>query len=137
MKRFAPAAAVIAAVCLFATGALAQLAPIVSNAVTVGVNISTATTTELVPLAPNKATYVTFAHIEAGGTGNITFEYGSGTACATATTAIGGAISLTAQTGFASGSGDGPVIVVPAGKALCLVTSAAVQMSGWLTYAQF
>lgn len=122
---------------LIAGPAAAQLAPIVGNAATQGVNISTATTTELIPLSPNKTTYVTFAHIEAAGTGNITFEYGSGSLCATGLTTIGGAISLTAQAGFAGGAGVGPVIVVPAGKALCLVTSAAVQVSGWLTYAQF
>lgn len=126
-----------AAALLLAFPAAAQLAPIVANAATVGVNVATATTTELIPLANNKTTYVTFAHIEAAGTGNITFEYGSGTACATGTTAFGGAISLTAQTGFYGGSGIGPVLVVPAGKALCLLTSASVQISGWVTYAQF
>jgi hypothetical protein len=29
------------------------------------------------------------------------------------------------------------VLMVPAGQALCITTSAAVQMSGFVTYAQF
>jgi hypothetical protein len=135
--RFLASAALAACLLFSGAAAEAQLAPIVGNAATVGVNVSTATTTELIPLSANKSTYITFGHIEAAGTGNITFEYGTGTACATGTTTFGGAISLTAQTGFYGGSGVGPVIVVPAGKAFCMVTSAAVQISGWLTYAQF
>jgi len=73
----------------------------------------------------------------AGGTGNITFEYGTGTNCGTGTTVLTGAYNLTAQAGIAKGNGLGPVLVVPASNALCVLTSAAVQMSGSVAYTQF
>ena len=117
--------------------ARAQVSPMVGASVTYGINVATATTTEIVPLTANKVIYVSFVHVESAGTGNVTFVYGSGTNCGSGTTSIGGAISLTAQTGFVGSGGLGPVIAVPVGKALCLTTSAAVQISGWLTAAPF
>ena len=56
---------------------------------------------------------------------------------ATGTTPLTGAYGLTAQFGIAKGNGLGPVLVVPAGNALCAVTSAAVQMSGSVCFTQF
>lgn len=107
------------------------------SAATVAINISTATTTQLVALAAGKAIYVTSDMVISGGTGNFTWEYGTGTACATGTTVLSGAIPLTAQSGWDEGSGAGAVMIVPAGNALCALTSAGVQMSGKLTYSQF
>jgi hypothetical protein len=101
------------------------------------INVSTATTTQLVALSAGKKIYVTNLNVVAGGTGNITFEYGTGTSCGTGTTALTGAYNLTAQNGLAMGGGLGPVLVVPAGNALCVLTSAAVQMSGSVAYTQF
>lgn len=101
------------------------------------INISTATTTQLVALASGKAIYVTAMDVVAGGTGNITFEYGTGTNCGTGTTVLTGAYNLVAQSGLAKGNGAGAVWIVPAGNALCALTSAAVQMSGSVSYAQF
>ena len=71
----------------------------------------------------------------AGGTGNITLEYGTGSSC-TGTHALTGAYNLTAQAGVSVGSGLGPVLITPASQALCAVTSAGVQMSGSLAYSQ-
>lgn len=101
------------------------------------INVSTATTTQLVALSSGKKIYVTSLDVIAGGTGNITFVYGTGTACGTGTTSLTGAYNLTAQAGIAKGNGLGPVLVVPASNALCVTTSAAVQMSGSVAYAQF
>ncbi len=101
------------------------------------INVSTATTTQLVALSSGRKIYVTSYDVVAGGTGNITFEYGTGSNCATGTTALTGAYNLTAQNGIAKGNGEGPVLVVPAGNALCVLTSAAVQMSGSVATAQF
>ncbi|MGH6796864.1 MAG: hypothetical protein ACREDI_00575 [Roseiarcus sp.] len=103
----------------------------------VPINISTATTTQLVALAAGKAIYVTAWDVMAGGTGAITLEYGTGSNCGTGTTALTGAYPLTAQQGIAKGNGLGPVLIVPAGNALCALTSAAVQMSGSLSSTQF
>lgn len=101
------------------------------------ISISTATTTQIVALVSGKKIYVTSFDVIAAGTGNITFEYGTGANCGTGTTALTGAYNLTAQAGIAKGNGIGPVLVVPAGNALCVLTSAAVQMSGSLAYTQF
>ena len=101
------------------------------------INISTATTTQLVALSSGKKIYVTSWDVIAAGAGNITLEYGTGTNCGTGTTALTGAYNLTAQAGVAKGNGLGPVLVVPAGNALCALTSAAVQISGSVAYTQF
>ena len=101
------------------------------------INVSTATTTQIVALVSGKAVYVTSFDVVAGGTGNITFEYGTGSNCGTGTTVLTGAYNLTAQAGIAKGSGIGAILVVPAGNALCVLTNAAVQMSGSVSYQQF
>lgn len=109
---------------------------IIQATASVPINVSTATTTQLVALSAGKAIYVTALDVIAGGTGNITFEYGTGSNCGTGTTALTGPYNLTAQTGLTKGA-IGPVLIVPAGNALCVLTSAAVQMSGSVSYAQF
>jgi len=137
MKLFSRGAALaLAFLCLAAAPpAAAQIAPSVNNSITVGVDVATATTTQLIAApAANKSIFVGFAHIESAGTGNIRFAYGTGAACATGKTYIGAALSLTAQGGFIGSGTFTPVISVPPAKALCVETSAAVQMSGWLTY---
>lgn len=103
----------------------------------VAINISTATTTQLVAISGSTKIYVTAWDVIAGGTGNITLEYGTGTNCGTGTTALTGAYPLTAQAGISKGDGSAPVLIVPSGNALCALTSAAVQMSGSLTFQQF
>jgi hypothetical protein len=110
---------------------------IIQAGASVPISISTATTTQLVAAVGGKAIYVTAWDVISAGTTNFSFEYGSGSNCATGTTALTGAYSLVAQFGAAKGSGLGPVLVVPAGNALCAVSSAAVQVSGSLAYTQF
>lgn len=101
------------------------------------INVSTATTTQLVALSGTTKIYVTSYDVIAGGTGNITFVYGTGASCGTGTTSLTGAYNLAAQAGIAKGNGLGAVLIVPAGNALCVTTSAAVQMSGSVSYQQF
>ncbi len=98
----------------------------------VPINISTATTTQLVGAIPGQAIYVAGWNVVAGGPGIITLEYGTGTNCGTGTTAITGPYGWTAQTGIATTA----PLFVPPGNALCAVTSAAVQMSGYVSYSQ-
>ena len=110
---------------------------VAQGAATVAINVSSATTTQLVALSGTTKIYVTGLTVVAGGTGNITFVYGTGTNCGTGTTSLSGAIPLIANAGLSIGGGLGAVLMVPAGQALCVTTSAAVQMSGFVTYAQF
>jgi len=114
-----------------------NLTGIIQAGVSVPINISTATTTQLVAAAAGKSIYVTAWDVIAAGTGNITLEYGTGSNCGTGTTALTGAYNLTAQTGISKGNGLGPVLVAPAGNALCALTSAAAQTSGSVAYTQF
>ena len=109
---------------------------VIQTGVSVPISISTATTTQLVALSGSTQIYVTSWNVVAAGTGNITLEYGTGTNCATGTHALTGAYNLTAQAGVSTGSGLGPILITPAGQALCALTSAAVQMSGSLSYNQ-
>lgn len=114
-----------------------SLTSIIQAGASVAINISTAATTQLVAAAAGKAIYVTAWDVIAAGTGNITLEYGTGANCGTGTTPLTGAYNLTAQFGIAKGNGLGPVLVVPPGAALCALTSAAIQMSGSVSYTQF
>lgn len=107
-----------------------------STAASVAVNISTATTTKLISGLTNRWIYITNFNVIAGGTGNIQLVYGTGTLCATGQVALTGAYNLTAQAGLVLGSGIAPTLVVPTGNDVCAVTSAAVQMSGSISYAQ-
>jgi hypothetical protein len=114
-----------------------SLTSIIQAGVSLPINLSTAATTQLVAAVSGKAIYVTAWDVIAAGTTNFTFEYGTGTNCAAGTAALTGPYSLVAQFGAAKGSGLGPVLVVPAGNALCAVNSATVQVSGSLAYTQF
>jgi hypothetical protein len=114
-----------------------SLTSIVQAGASAPINISSATTTQLVAAVSGKTIYVTAWDVIAAGNGNITLEYGAGSNCGTGTTALTGNYSLAAQFGIAKGNGLGPVLVVPASNALCALTSAAVQMSGSVSYTQF
>lgn len=111
--------------------------PAVQAATSIPINISTATTTQLVALVSGKTIFVTSWDVISGGTGNFTLVYGTGTNCGTGTTSLTGPYPLTAQAGISKGDGMGIVILVPQGNALCATTSAAVQYSGAVSYAQF
>jgi hypothetical protein len=114
-----------------------SLTSIIQAGASVAINISNIGPTQLVPAVSGKAIYVTEWNALASGTTNVTFEYGTGTNCGTGTQALTGAYAFTAQTGAAPGGGLGPILIVPAGNALCAVSSAAVQVSGSLSYTQF
>jgi hypothetical protein len=114
-----------------------NLTSIIQAGASVAINISTIGPTQLVPAVSGKTIYVTEWNALAAGTTNMTFEYGTGSNCGTGTQALTGAYAFTAQSGAAPGSGLGPILVVPAGNALCALNSAAVQLSGSLSYTQF
>jgi len=119
---------------------LYELASALANA-SVPIAISTATTTQLIaaptgtePGGGSQSIFVTAADVIAAGTGNIQFVYGTGSNCGTNQGNVTGNYNLTAQVGLAKGNGLGPIWVIPAGNALCAVTSAAVGMAGSLSY---
>lgn len=115
----------------------ATVQPIIQSDKSVAINISTATTTQLVALASGQKIYVTRYDVIAGGTGTFQLEYGTGTNCGTGTTVLTGAYPWTAQTGLTTGGGLGSIYQIPASNALCAVTNAATSMTGSVSYTQF
>lgn len=110
----------------------------------VSVSISTATTTQLVALASSKKIYVCAFVLDLTGSATantVQFEYGTGAACGAGTTVLTGAMAgngvATAPTVIAQGSGTGSLFSTIASNALCLVTTQAVQVSGYISYTQF
>lgn len=101
------------------------------------ISVSSAATVQIVALAVGKWIFVTSFDMMSAGTTNFTYVYGTGTNCGTGTTSLTGAYPLIAQAGVSKGNGLGSVLVVPAGNALCVTNSAAVQVSGSVSYSQF
>lgn len=102
----------------------------------VAINVTTATTTQLVALSAGNAIYVSHFDFMATLADNVTLEYGTGTNCATGTTPLTGAYPASANGGISAGNGGATIAFVPAGNALCIVTSAATQLSGLVSYVQ-
>ncbi len=118
-----------------------NLTGLIQPSASAAINVSTATTTQLVALASGKAIYVTSwdATVSAAATANagFQFEYGTGASCGTGTTPLTGPYVFAAGQGVAKAGGLGVQLFVPAGNALCVVTTAAQQISGSLAYTQF
>jgi hypothetical protein len=106
-------------------------------------SISTATTVLVIPKS-TVPTLICFAEVIVGAADNVALIYGttSSTPCDTGATGVsGGSTAATgwnfaANGGKTSGSGDGIIYRIPAGKDVCLATSAAVQASGSFTWTQ-
>ena len=119
------------------TQAQSPIYPIITQAA-VAVNVSTIATTKLITGGANTRIYLTAINIYVAGIDTITFEYGTtGTNCASGTTSITGPLAFAGATMLATGSGAAPILVVPPGNDLCIVTSAAIAAGGFVSYAQF
>jgi len=115
--------------------ATAAKQPIIGTA-SAAINVSSATTTVLVAASGSLAIYVQHFDFMAAAADNVTLEYGTGASCGTGTTVLTGAYPASANGGISAGAGTAPILFVPASNALCIVTSAATQLSGSITYAQ-
>jgi hypothetical protein len=109
----------------------------------VAINITNATTTQLVAPSGSTQIYVTAWDMFANAASNVSLVYGTKTTnpCDTGTTALTGVFHFTAQSGISPAGGDpiaDPLYLIPQGKALCAVTSGqTVSLVGSLSYAQF
>lgn len=116
-----------------ATGGFVQGVPVCESQAFI--NMTTATTTELVPLTASRTVHICHLNILANGTTTVTLKRGTGTNCGTGTTAIGPDWNLTAQVGFAMGSGFGEVLDGrSSGNAICVTSSAAVNVQAFARY---
>lgn len=117
-----------------ATGGFTQ--PVTSCDSQAFLDMTTATTTELVALTSGRKVYVCYWLAMANGTTVMTFKRGTGTNCGTGTTSISPAWDLAAQTGFSGGGGLGAVFDnQTAANALCVTSSAAVNLHVFVRYA--
>lgn len=99
-------------------------------------NMTTATTTEIVPLTGGQAIYVTGWDVLTNGTTNVKFVRGTGTNCGTGTADVTANYPLVASLPYGRGAGLGVVFVVTAGNALCVVNSAAVTTAISVSYSK-
>jgi hypothetical protein len=143
MKRLVCAVAFLLAT---TTAASAQYANTLNGALSVGfvsnpcvsttrlsnvpINVSTATTTQLIGASTGARIYVCKVLVIEAGTTNVTLETGTGASCGTNTTALTGPMPLS----WYEPSGTTPDYVSATGYALCLVNSAAIQVSGSILY---
>lgn len=98
------------------------------------VAITSNTTTQLVALATGKTITVCSVYATtAGTTTSLTWETGTGSACATGTTALTGAM-LYPTAGPISLGGDGQKFQSLASNALCLLTAGTTSLQGVLSY---
>lgn len=119
-----------------ATGGFTQAVPVCDQQAFL--NMTTATTTEIVPLTASRTVHICHFRLMANGTTTATFKRGTGTNCGTGTTAIDADYNLTAQVGFATGSGFGEVLSgSTSGNAVCLTNSAAVNLQAFVRYAVY
>jgi hypothetical protein len=102
--------------------------------ISIPINVATSGLTQLVALSAGQQIHVCHMDFISNGATSVQFEYGTGTSCATGTTALTGPYPSVAESGLSAGNGNAAVMVVPAGQALCINLSAAVQVSGLLTY---
>lgn len=109
----------------------------------VTIQMTTATTTQLVALAAGQQVRVCAYAIQGSlsvTATTISLVYGTGAACATGTTALTPAWALPASSTalpFREGDGIGELMQTPAGNALCATNSAAGTVNIRVTYAQF
>lgn len=115
---------------------------IVSATANAKLNMTTATTTEIVALSGSTVIYVTKVKLLASAATNVKLVRGTGTNCGTGTTDVSSLWHLTpavASTtiGFVEGTGLGAIYFGAAGGALCVNSSAAVNVDVDISYAQY
>lgn len=109
------------------------------------VNINTATTTQIIAISGTGGrTYICAIDLVTAGANNVALVSGSGTNCASNLAGLAGGTTaatgwnFAANGGLTKGTGLGMIWkTVTTNNEICLVTSAAVQLSGSITYTQF
>lgn len=102
-------------------------------------NMSTATTTQIVALSGGTHIYVCSYALMAGGTANVKLVSGTGTDCVTSPADVTPNYPLVAQAGVNRTAGGGNIVTRTndAGDALCATSSAAVTVVVEVSYTQF
>lgn len=104
---------------------------------TAAISTAAAATGQLVALTAGQRIAVCSYVLNGAGATTAKFVRGTGAACGTGTADVTGAMKLIDGSSIPHGSGAGALFRLPAGEALCLTNSAAVQVSGHVTFAKF
>lgn len=107
------------------------------------VSMSTATTTRFAAPAASKKTYICSIVLVAAGADNVNIIEGTGGTCGTATAGVAGGttaatgFNLAANGGLTLGNGASSVMATAGSNVdMCLITSAATQLSGHIAWVQ-
>jgi hypothetical protein len=104
---------------------------------TAPINVSATATTQIIaPTGANRPIYITHIHYVTGAADNVQWEWSLVAGCSSGNTTLGGTENLGTNSVVSMGSGLGPVMIIPAGAYLCLVTSTSAQVGGWVAYQQ-
>lgn len=115
-----------------ASAALAQTSfPVPSQQVSIAGTV--ATITQIIPITTGKQIVVTAIQQVPVATSVVTYSYGTGTNCASGTTTLTGAMTFASGQVLNMGSGNGPILILPPGNALC-ITIATGAAPGSLVY---
>ena len=105
------------------------------------VDIVTAATTEIANAVASEFFYICSVSLFSAGTQNVAIVEDDTDACASPTAGLNGGVTaaegynFTAQTGIVTGTGQAYVMrTATANRYLCIISSAAVQLSGTITY---
>lgn len=103
------------------------------------VNVSTATTTQVIAAPAGKSIFVCSASVTVNGsTPTMQFEYGTGGTCGTGTTLLSGAFAPTAGSFMYMGANIGLLFNVPITNGLCIISGGTTpSIQGLITYATF
>lgn len=109
--------------------------PVIQATASAPIAVSSATTTQVIALSSLR-TYITGWDFMSAGAGTVQLEYGTGTNCGTVVGTLTGAYPVAANAGLSRGS-LGPALIVPAGNAVCVVTTTSATAQGSIAYAQY
>lgn len=103
----------------------------------VAIAISSATTTKMIDGIAGKSIYITAWDGISSAAGTLKFIYGTGSSCGTGTVDLTGTYTFGTATVIAKGNGAGPLLSIPNGFNLCLVSASTINVQGSISYAQF
>ncbi len=110
--------------------------PLLVSSKSVPINLSAATTTEIIAAVNGSSILVTSWDVIDGAAETFQLVYGTGVNCSAGQQPLTGPYPLIAQAGLAKGNGSGVILRVPTSNALCAIKSQAAQSSGSMSYIQ-
>lgn len=107
------------------------------------ISVTTATTTRIIAPASGKKTYVCSIVLQVAAADNVGVVEGTGGTCGTGTAGIfggttaGSGLNLAANEGWSGGNGQAPILATAGTNVdFCLITSAATNLAGHVTWVQ-